>query len=169
MQFADSFLPVTTKIQIVVGGSDESGQQFTFDNAVDIDDDDDYDGGNYGTAAAGIAHPGAVANFANFDDVSFESNFDFGFHTADATSMNAETTGGERAQSPASSSASIGGTVASATGIAHPGAVANFANFDDVSFEGNFDTVSAIASVVNSDLFADFGPSSNNFDDIKQS
>ena len=161
----------------MVGGSDESGQQFTFDNADDIDDDDDYDGGNYG-AAVSITHPGAVANFANFDDVSFEGNFDFGFQTTDSSSMNADTlAGGERAQSPASSSTSIGSTNASAVDITHPGVVANFANFDDVSFEANFETVTTISSsgpldgvsnTTETDLF-DFGPSSNNFDDIKQS
>ena len=137
---------------MVGGGGDESGQHFSFDN-VD-DDDDDYDNGSYGTG--GIVHPGTVANFANFDEVSFPGSFDFAF--------NAD---GSRVENFADFSAqTFNSACATATTTTAAGSMELFADFNAA---GGF-TVPAgpegsVAAAA--DLFADFGASSSNaFDDI---
>ena len=151
--------------QLVVGSGDESGQHFSFDN-VDDDDDDDYDGGTYGSAQ--IINPGAVPNFANFDEASFSGSFDFGFnadgskveHFADFSSAGAFTavtpTAGHAAAESSSSSSS---SSSSATDI--------FATFDT---GGHFDSLPASRPTVTSasggvDIFAEFS-SGSTFDDI---
>jgi hypothetical protein len=133
----------------MVGSGDESGQQFSFDN-VD-DDDDDYDNGSYGTG--GIVHPGTVANFANFDEVSFPSSFDFAF--------NAD---GSKVENFADFSSETFATAATSSGS---GSIELFADFNAV---GSFDAPAGTplpgsAGTMPADLFDDFGIS-NTFDDI---
>lgn len=136
----------------MVGSGDESGQQFSFDN-VD-DDDDDYDGGSYGT---GIVHPGTVANFANFDEATFPSSFDFAFN-ADGSKVENFADFSTEAFNNASTTA-IPTMTAVSTEL-----------FADFNTAGSFDVLagtplSSSDGTVTADLFGDF-KTSNTFDDI---